>query len=220
MRRRGFTLVEILTVVAIIAVLAGILFPVTIAVRRRAEHTACAENLHQLGLAVTMYANDHDGWVPPATTDEHQYAHMAKGGPSLADLQASPAVLRRAMKPYVPSTAVWFCPVDPHARENVLWLAQRHRETSYFFYPNMPGELLAWPPKMQIGRDAAPNKPPQAEDVPLFCDAAGLPWIDSDPLYPDVQEATSNHPDHMVNAIRHDLSLSRLPAKEWVGSDR
>lgn len=89
----------------------------------------------------------------------------------------------------------------------------------FFFYPNTPGELPAWPPKMQIGRDASPNKPPKAEDVPLFCDAAGLPWIDSDPLYPDVQEATSNHPDHLVNAIRHDLSLSRLTAKEWLGAD-
>ena len=215
--RRAFTLIEILTVVAIVAVLAGIAFPVYAAVRRRAGHSLCAENLHGLGLAITLYADDHEGWVPPATTAEFEYA-PPKFDPS--EIRASPEVLRRAIDPYVKSDAVWFCPADAKAHQDVLWLGQRHLRTSYFFSPRTPGELLRWPPRMRLGRDPLPNQPAGAEDVPLLCDAAGLPWIDSDPTFDSEGKAVSNHPDHLVNAIRHDLSLSRLPAREWLGTEK
>ncbi|CAN5669600.1 hypothetical protein BH11ARM2_BH11ARM2_00730 [soil metagenome] len=218
MQRRGFTLVEILVVVAIIAVLAGILFPVMIAVRRRAEHTTCAENLHQLGLAVTMYANDHDGWVPPATTNAF-VCFSAPPSPQ-SEIDASPGVLRQAMESYVKSETVWFCPANPQARQNAMWLGQRHRLTSYWFYPVTPGETRTWPMKMQIGRDPSPDKPVGSEDVPLFSDAVGLPDRDSDPQFRhDDMRAASNHPDAMANAIRHDLSLTRGSAKEWMGTE-
>jgi len=217
-KRRAFTLIEFLTVTAIVTVLVGITFPVYGAVRRRADHTVCAESLHQLGVAMTLYANDHEGWVPPATTAEFLFSHLP--GIVSSELQASPSVLRRSMEPYVKAEPIWFCPADAKAHRNVLWLAQRHQLTSYFFYPQMPGQLMVWPPRMQLGRDASPNKPSGTEDVPLFCDASGLPRIDSDPAFPDIDYAMSNHSDHLVNAIRHDLSLSRLPAKEWEGSEK
>ena len=151
MDRRGFTLIEILTVVAILAALAGIAFPVFGAVRRRVQHATCAENLHQLGIAVTIYANDHEGWVPPATTAEDAWAHVP--GVSLADVKSSPLGLRTAMAPYVKNDAVWFCPADARARQDVLWLGQRHLLTSYLFDPKSPGELPRWPPRMTLGRD-------------------------------------------------------------------
>ena len=54
--------------------------------------------------------------------------------------------------------------------------------------------------------------------MPLLCDAVGLPWMDSDPPVDSDGKAVSNHHDALVNAIRHDLSLSRLPAREWMGT--
>jgi len=66
--RRAFTLVEVLVVVAIIAVLASILFPVLSRARAKARQTACSSNMRQVGLALAMYADDHDGLLPPATT--------------------------------------------------------------------------------------------------------------------------------------------------------
>jgi prepilin-type N-terminal cleavage/methylation domain-containing protein len=67
MKRKGMTLVELLIVIGIIAVLAGLLFPVFTSVRERARITYCINNLKQVGAALHMYAQDHDGFVPPYT---------------------------------------------------------------------------------------------------------------------------------------------------------
>ena len=63
-RRRAFTLIELLIVIAIIAILAAILFPVFAAARENARATTCANNLKQLGLAFTQYAQDYDETYP------------------------------------------------------------------------------------------------------------------------------------------------------------
>jgi len=60
-RRRGFTLIELLVVIAIIAILAAILFPVFAQAREAARKTSCSSNLRQLGTAVQLYVQDHDG---------------------------------------------------------------------------------------------------------------------------------------------------------------
>jgi prepilin-type N-terminal cleavage/methylation domain-containing protein len=62
--RRAFTLIELLTVIAIIAILAGILFPVFAKAREKAEQTQCINNVKQLGTAVNMYATDYDSKLP------------------------------------------------------------------------------------------------------------------------------------------------------------
>jgi len=57
---RAFTLIELLVVVAIIAILAAILFPVFARARESARRTRCASNLKQIGLGWMMYNQDHD----------------------------------------------------------------------------------------------------------------------------------------------------------------
>lgn len=66
--RAGFTLVELLTVIAIIAVLASLLLTAVASARKKARMMVCTSNLHQLTLALNMFMDDSDGMRP--TVDE------------------------------------------------------------------------------------------------------------------------------------------------------
>jgi len=93
----GFTLVELLVVVAVIAILAAILFPTFARAREKARQCSCSSNMAQIGKAFLMYASDYDDGIP-----EEWYPG---GGGFRQDLQ-----------PYLRSTEVFFCPSQPGER--------------------------------------------------------------------------------------------------------
>ncbi len=67
-RRSAFTLIELLTVIAIIGILAAIIIPTVGSVRDSAKASTCLSNLRQVGLAAIVYANDNKNFLPDAGT--------------------------------------------------------------------------------------------------------------------------------------------------------
>ncbi len=66
-RKKGFTLIELMIVIAIIAILAAVLVPNFMRAREASRLTACKSNLKNISTAVETYSNDYDGLYPGNT---------------------------------------------------------------------------------------------------------------------------------------------------------
>jgi prepilin-type N-terminal cleavage/methylation domain-containing protein/prepilin-type processing-associated H-X9-DG protein len=93
--KRGFTLLELLVVIATIGILAAILLPALARAREAARRTSCLNNLSQLGLVLTMYAHENEGMLPWS------------GGNNNAEC------LRGLYPEYATSIMVFVCPSEP-----------------------------------------------------------------------------------------------------------
>lgn len=74
-RGRKFTLIELLIVIAIIAILAGLLLPALDRARRTSRATACVNNLKQIYLGFQNYSSDYDGYYPRYGFDSQPYCY-------------------------------------------------------------------------------------------------------------------------------------------------
>ena len=128
MKRGGFTLIEVLVVIGIIAALIGILLPVLSRAREESKKTACLSNLRQLGQGMLMYANEHRDRLP-------------NGNPpgSAKDYAGTNVVLVNLSQVYLNKNAgVFHCPSDndatPHVIETADYSLPNSARVSYDFY--------------------------------------------------------------------------------------
>ncbi|MDF2440778.1 MAG: hypothetical protein JWN98_1762, partial [Abditibacteriota bacterium] len=140
--RSGFTLVEMLIVLVIIAILAGILLPVLARAREGGRTAACSSNLKQLGIAFAQYAQDAGGrypgagnfqrwkpgnghWVAGIDIDSASDAgapvsKLAKLTAPFAATGKAAEIEKGALFPYTKNAEVYMCPSNEDAETKRL----------------------------------------------------------------------------------------------------
>lgn len=110
----AFTLIELLVVISIIALLTAILLPVFFSVRGRARQTVCVSNLRQIGMAISLYADESDDLYPWANdpSDTRTTPNIWANQPAYQSQVFSMQPLQDVLFPYTKSVDLWHCPSD------------------------------------------------------------------------------------------------------------
>jgi prepilin-type N-terminal cleavage/methylation domain-containing protein/prepilin-type processing-associated H-X9-DG protein len=131
--RSGFSLVELLVVIGIIALLVSLLLPVMATVRRHANSTVCKSNLHQCGLLLLAYANESKGRLFPE----------GWGSDKPRELRWPVYVFR----PAAWNPPVMKCPDDLQPREDHSYILNAHlseKKIRYGQRPGIPFDRAVW----------------------------------------------------------------------------
>ncbi|APZ94885.1 type II secretion system protein [Fuerstiella marisgermanici] len=123
--RCGFTIIELLIVIAITGVLVSLILPAVQKAREAARRTQCANNLRQIGLAIHQFCEVHNGKFPISTHGTYDFENtwIYTLGPYMEDVDA-----------------IRICPEDPRGQERM-----QNKGTSYVMneYLCVPGDEAA-----------------------------------------------------------------------------
>ena len=143
-KRKGFTLVELLVVIAMIAILATILLPAFATAPENSEQIRCLSNMKQTALAELMYASDYHGMFSPW----RQAQSTTSGGIFFPD----------QLDPYISNQDLWICPsVHP-----LKYTFMRNAGLNHYYLSDQSGPVnvdkVAHPTKVFMLYDAIPNR--------------------------------------------------------------
>ncbi len=136
MKHRGFTLIEVLVVVAILATLVGIGIPVGKSMMARSREAACLGQLRSIGIALESYLQDHNQMLP----------ELAMGRSSKAD---ETPVLETVLLKYVETPDAFKCPQDRREFEksgssyfwNHLQSGEHVTKVAFFMISDRPDKI-------------------------------------------------------------------------------
>jgi len=195
-------------VIAIIAILAAILFPVFAKAREKARQTSCLSNLRQLGTSILMYAQDYDETYPQS------YQDVSSGVGSAAQI---PMTWPNRIQPYIKNAQIYVCKTDGRAPHEDF-PGCRLLKQSYCWNEAMGIDIPDWG-MFTLTSLAAVQAPAQC--VMLWDDSSN--WLDSyggmfntldspdwsSSFNPEILHARHNEGDNFMVADGH---------AKWVGT--
>jgi prepilin-type N-terminal cleavage/methylation domain-containing protein len=209
MHKRAFTLVELLVVLAIIAILAALLFPVLQGAKAKAHRTVCLGNLRQINSGVRMYSDDSSDYAPktPHTNNFPSVANMV-------DFTGFKEIMKHNVGLNGPSSAqdkIFACPADKFYYNLVPggepYVAQGLHEqafsdySSYGFNGATGTNLISGRPASIAGRKISSIKSP-ARTLLVFEIPAIFPYSWHEPRRPFCAEnAVFNDAKNMASFV-------------------
>jgi prepilin-type N-terminal cleavage/methylation domain-containing protein len=170
----GFTLVELLVVIAVIAILAALFLPLLSAAKARARRTGCMNNLRQIGLDVLTYAGDSEDSAPKTGWTTNSISRYLDGQTAFKKLLENQS-----------NSSLFRCPADTFyydLRKNVvkvfvpkpLYEQSISEYSSYGFNGGSPTIFGYWTPNIAGVKLSSVKKPTRTVLVADF--SAYLPW--------------------------------------------
>lgn len=150
-RRRAFSMIELLVVMAVIMLLVTILAPALSGVRRSAKTAHCLANLHAVGQAISMYADDHAEMGPPWSRD-----HQIFGGDGAGDDAPGPGWTEYLLHPgYLQDPRIFTDPARPRDEARFSYFLQSRFiwQTTRSPGAPLPKRLVLLPGAFVLGGD-------------------------------------------------------------------
>jgi prepilin-type N-terminal cleavage/methylation domain-containing protein len=192
----GFTLIEVLVCIAIIGVLAALIFPMVDRGIFNAHKAGCIANIRQLGTATIQYAGDNNGSLP------HRPLDLQETPDSKVSYPWHGSFTRQALGGYLdPASKVYFCPSNQKSE-----YTPSAGSPFWGYSARFTGE------KLIVYLQEAPLQGYAGKDVPIIWDVSYHDWGDERIVYCSHQTRKGRHPAPGQNAIFGDGHV------EWIAS--